>query len=104
MRLRDKLIALCALVAAVPLATVGLLTVRWNQDALEAEIRARQDAVAHHAAQTLAADLGGLVQRLDRSARWFDWQLLDRDMTRSALHLVFRQDRRVNFVVMLDRT
>src|SRR5512137_2646927 len=102
MRLRDKLIALCALVAGVPLGTVGLMTVRWNQDALEDEIRARQDAVAHHAAQTLAADLGGLVQRLDRSARWFDWRLLDGEMTLSALHFVFRQDSRVVLTILID--
>jgi two-component system, NtrC family, sensor kinase len=102
MRLRDKLIALCALVAAVPLATVGLLTVRWNQDALEAEIRARQDAVAHHAAQTLAADLGGLVQRLDRSAGMFDWQALNEDETRGALAVVARQDQRVTMVAVAD--
>ncbi|MBI5478006.1 MAG: HAMP domain-containing protein [Deltaproteobacteria bacterium] len=102
MRLRDKLIALCALVAAVPLATVGLLTVRWNQDALEDEIRARQDAVAHHAAQTLAADLGGLVQRVDGAAGTFAWGTLSDEEARGALGLVGRQDDRVKIVALLD--
>jgi signal transduction histidine kinase len=102
MRLRDKLVALCALVAAVPLATVGLLTVRWNQDALEAEIRARQDAVAHHAAQTIAADLGGLVQRLDRSSGLFAWARLGKNEQRAALSVVYGQDRRVTVVALGD--
>jgi two-component system, NtrC family, sensor kinase len=101
MRLRDKLIALCALVAAVPLATVGLLTVRWNQDALEAEIRARQDAVAHHAAQTLAADLGGLVQRLDHAARAFDFERLGAAEREGLVHLLYQQDERISQVKLL---
>ena len=59
--------------------------------------------MAHHAAQTLAADLGGLVQRLDRSARWFEWARLDaEDDPVRARTSSTRQDQRVIMALLFD--
>ncbi|HEY3359787.1 MAG TPA: ATP-binding protein [Polyangia bacterium] len=102
MRLRHKLIALCVLVAAAPVATAGLLTVRWNQDALEAEIRARHEAVAYHAAQAVEAEVAGLVTWLQRSGRAIEWPALTREEAHAALRLAFALGPRVTLGATYD--
>jgi signal transduction histidine kinase len=99
-RLRHKLVALCIVVAAAPIATAGLLTVRWNEDALEAEIRARHEAVAHHAAQAVDADMRGLVASAQRTARILPWETLTGPELDGALRLVAQQDGRVVAVAL----
>jgi signal transduction histidine kinase len=102
MRLRHKLVALCVVVAAAPVATAGLLTVRRNEDALETEIRARHEAVAYHAAQTVDAEVSSLVAWLQRSGRMLPWPQLAGQELQGALRLLLQQDARTRVVALVD--
>jgi signal transduction histidine kinase len=90
-RLFHKIALLLVLAAAAPLGTVGFAVVAANERALEAEVRARFDRTARHAAEAVAADVEGRARQLAETAGLISWSLLDDDEARGALELLRRQ-------------
>jgi signal transduction histidine kinase len=90
-RLFHKIALLLVAAAAIPLGTVGFAVVAANERALEAEVRARFDETARHAAEAVAADVEGRARQLAQTAGMINWSLLDDQEARGALELLRRQ-------------
>ncbi|HZS39703.1 MAG TPA: ATP-binding protein [Polyangia bacterium] len=93
MRLFYKIALVLVAAATVPLATVGFALVARNQRALEAEVRARFDETARHAAEAVAADVEGRARQLAQTAAMIGWDKLSLEEAAGALALVRRQAR-----------
>jgi signal transduction histidine kinase len=90
-RLFHKIAALLIIAGSVPLGTVGFQLVRRNEQALEAEVRARFSETARHAAEAVAADIEGRARLLAQVTPMIRWADLDPGEARGALALVKRQ-------------
>ena len=85
-------IGLALVVAAVaPLASAGFAVIASNERALEAEVKARLDQTAAHAAVAVAADVEGRAKLLSESAAMIRWGALDGAERDGALAIVKRQ-------------
>jgi two-component system, NtrC family, sensor kinase len=93
MRLFHKIALLLVAAAVVPLGTVGFAIVARNERALEAEVRARFDQTARHAAEVVAADVEGRARQLAQTAGLIQWGALSPDEARGALEILRRQAR-----------
>jgi signal transduction histidine kinase len=92
-RLFHKIALLLVAASALPLATVGFAVVAANQRALEAEVRARFDQTARHAAEAIAADVEGRARQLAQTASLIGWDKLSAEEATGALELMRRQTR-----------
>jgi signal transduction histidine kinase len=94
-------IGLALVVAAVaPLLSAGFAVIAANERALEAEVKARLDQTAAHAAVAVAADVEGRAKLLAESAAMIRWGALDGAEREGALAILKRQAgaRRARFV------
>ncbi len=91
MRLVHKLALVLMAAAALPLGTAGFWLVATNQHALEAEVKARFDQTARHAADAVANDVEGRARMLPQLAQLIDFGRLSHDELDGALQILKRQ-------------
>ena len=88
MKLFHQIAALMIVAAAVPLATAGFEVVHLNEAALTAEVRARFDATARHAAEAVSSGVEGKARLIASTAQMIRWGELDEAEARAALSLL----------------
>jgi signal transduction histidine kinase len=93
MRLFHKIALLLVGMATVPLVTAGFVSVRLGERAVEGEVKARFDEVAHTAAEAVAHEVEGRALQYAGLASLFAWERLQPEMLAAALVLVRRQVR-----------
>jgi signal transduction histidine kinase len=79
--------------AALPLGTAGFWLVATNERALEAEVKARFDQTARHAAEAIAADVEGRARMLPQLAQMIDFGKLSDEELGGALAILQKQAR-----------
>jgi two-component system, NtrC family, sensor kinase len=90
-KLFHKIALLLIVAAAVPIGAVGFSLLSLQERAHEAEVRARFDQTARHAAETVASEIEGKARLIGRTAAVLPWGGLQSDELRGALQLIRRQ-------------